>query len=71
MKITEKAQFNIVREASYVYILSGQNFIKMQKVVNFGEFLKPEAVLQDMSLLMKQKVMENAISEQSKMRHFK
>ena len=28
LKITEKVSFNIAREASYVYILSGQKFIK-------------------------------------------
>ena len=28
MKITEKVAFNIASEASYVYILSGQNLIK-------------------------------------------
>ena len=29
LKITEKVSFNIASEASYVYILSGQKFIKM------------------------------------------
>ena len=28
LKITEKVAFNIASEASYVYILSGQKFIK-------------------------------------------
>ena len=32
--------FNIASEASYVYILSGQKFIKMPKMVHFGKFLK-------------------------------
>ena len=40
LKITEKVAFNIASEVSYVYILSGQKFIKMPKMVNFGEFLK-------------------------------
>ena len=40
LKITEKVSFNIASEASYVYILNGQNFIKMTKIVHFGEFLK-------------------------------
>ena len=40
MKITEIVSFNIASEASYVYILSGQKFIKMSKMVQFGEFLK-------------------------------
>ena len=29
----------IASEASYVYILSGQKFIKMLKLVQFGKFL--------------------------------
>ena len=41
LKITEKVSFNIASEASYVYILSGQKFIKMPKMVHFGEFWKP------------------------------
>ena len=32
--------FNIASEASYVYILSGQRFIKNAKNGQFGEFLK-------------------------------
>ena len=31
LKITEKVTFNVVSEASYVYILSGQKFIKNAK----------------------------------------
>ena len=31
LKITEKVAFNIASEASYVYILSGQKFIKNAK----------------------------------------
>ena len=30
-KITEKVSFNIASEASYIYILSGQKFIKKAK----------------------------------------
>ena len=30
----------IASEASYVYILSGQQLLKNAKMVNFGEFLK-------------------------------
>ena len=37
LKITEKVAFNIASEASYVYILSGQKFIKNAKI---GDFLK-------------------------------
>ena len=40
LKITEKVSFNIAREASYVYILRGQKFIKNAKNTQFGKFLK-------------------------------
>ena len=41
LKIWKEVSFNIASEASYVYILSGQKFIKnAQNIVNFGEFLK-------------------------------
>ena len=40
LKIIEKVSFNIASEASYVYILSGQKFIKSAKNGQFGEFLK-------------------------------
>ena len=40
LQITEKVSFNIASEASCVYILSGHKFIKMPKIVHFGEFLK-------------------------------
>ena len=39
-EITEKVAFNIAREASYIYILSGQKLIKNAKNSQFGEFLK-------------------------------
>ena len=32
MKITEKVSLNIASEASYVYILSGQKFIKTANI---------------------------------------
>ena len=39
LKITEKVSFYIASEASYVYILCGQKFIKKyQKMVHFGQF---------------------------------
>ena len=38
LKIIEKASFNIASEASYVYILSGQKFIKNAKKVNLASF---------------------------------
>ena len=41
LKITEKVSFNIVSEASYIYILSGQKLIlKMPKMDHFGEFFQ-------------------------------
>ena len=42
LKITEKVSFKIASEASYVNILSKQKLIKMPKMVQFGDFLKPE-----------------------------
>ena len=36
-------QFNIVSEASYIYILSGQKLIEMPKMVNLASFWKHEA----------------------------
>ena len=36
---------NIASEASYVYILSGQKFIKNAKLVHFSEFLKSRSLL--------------------------
>ena len=53
------------REASYVYILSEQKFIKNAKNGRFGEFFgKPEAcsqtVLPDIPLSKGQKLVENA-----------
>ena len=35
LKITQKVAFNIASEASYVYILSGQKFIKNAKIGKF------------------------------------
>ena len=40
LKIAEKVSFNIASEASNVYILSGQKFIKNAQNGQFGEFLK-------------------------------
>ena len=37
LKIVQKVAFNIVSEASYVYISSGQKLIKKAKKVNFCE----------------------------------
>ena len=38
LKITEKVAFNIASEASYVYILSGQKFIKNAKMLENQKF---------------------------------
>ena len=40
LKIVQKVAFNIASEASYVYNLSRQKFIKSAKGVHFIEFLK-------------------------------
>ena len=40
LKISKKVTFNIVSEASYVYILSGQKLITNAKNSQFDEFLK-------------------------------
>ena len=38
--MTEKVAFNIASEASYVYILSGQKFIKNAKIGSFRRVLE-------------------------------
>ena len=48
LKITEKVSFNIASEASYVYILSGQKFIKNAKN---GQFRR---VFEKLKLAVKQ-----------------
>ena len=50
LKFTEKASFKIASEASYVYILSGQNKLKMPKN---GPFWRAcgQTVLPDRSIL--------------------
>ena len=71
MKITEKVSFNIASEASYVYISNGQKLIKNAKNGPFWRvFEKPEAcgqtVLPDRSVLIGQKLMENAKTAKTK-----
>ena len=66
----KKVSFNIASEASYVCILSGQKLIKKgQKWSILARFWKPEAcgetVLPDRSVLIGQKLMENAKIQQS------
>ena len=39
LKITENVSFNIASEASYIYILRGQKFIKNADNGQFGDFL--------------------------------
>ena len=67
-KSQKKVSFNIASEASYVYNLSGQKFIKDAKN---GNFWKPEAcgqtVVPDRSVIIGQKLVENA---KIQMRHF-
>ena len=75
LKITEKVSFNLASEASYVYILSGQKLIKNAKNGPVWQFfLKPKAcgqtLLPDRSLLIGQKLVENAKMPKIHMRHF-
>ena len=64
MKITKKVSYKIASEASYVYILSGQQLIKIPKWSILTSFWKPGAcgqtVFQDRSVLIWQKLVENA-----------
>ena len=71
LKVTEKVAFNIASEASYVYILSRQKFMKnAPKWSILASFWKPEAcgqtVLPDRSILIGQKLVENTIVEEVK-----
>ena len=71
MKITEKVSFKIASEASYIFILSGQKFVKnATKTVNLASFWKPEAcgqtVLPDRSILIGGKCQ----NWKTQMRHF-
>ena len=58
---------------SYIYNLSGQQFIINAKNGPFGEFLKTEAcnqkVLPDMSVLIGRKQMENTKMSEIEMRY--
>ena len=71
LKISEIVSFNIASDASYVYILSGQKFIeKCQKWSDLASFRKPktcgQTVLPDKSVLIGQKLVENAIIQKFK-----
>ena len=60
LKVTEKVAFNIASEASYVYILSRQKFMKNApkwSISRVFENLKL-AVLPDRSILIGQKLVE-------------
>ena len=75
LKITQKVAFNITSEASYFYTFSGQKFIKnAKKRFILAIFWKLEncgqIVLPDRSLLVGQKLVENAKNWKIKMRHF-
>ena len=50
LKITEKVSFNVASEASYVYILSGQMFIKHAKNVPFWRVFENLACLRSNSV---------------------
>ena len=69
-KISQKVAFNIASEVSYVYILSGQKFIKFQNWSILASFWQPTAcdqtVLPDKSVLIGQKLVENAIIQKFK-----
>ena len=60
LKITEKVSFNFASEVSYVYILILQKSIKDAKN---GQFDCGQTVLPDRSILIGQKLMENAKSD--------
>ena len=66
-----QVSFNIASEASYIYILSGQKLIKNSKNDPFWRLNGPEAygetVLPDRSVLIGQRLVENA---KIQMRHF-
>ena len=66
--------FNIASEASYVYILSGQKWIKNDKNGPLASFWKPEAcdqaVLPDRSVLIGQKLVDNDKIQKNQMRYF-
>ena len=75
MKITEKVAFNIASEASYVYILSGQKFIKNTKngqLWRVFENLKlaDKTVLPDRSFFNRTKNVEKFQLWKIQMRHF-
>ena len=60
LKIPEKVAFNIASEASYVYILSGQKFIKNVKKGQFGEILKNWSLWSDRLIAIGHKLVEMA-----------
>ena len=68
LNIIEKVSFYIASEASYVYILNGQKFIKnakngpFWKLEDYDQTVLPE----DRSLLMRQKMVESAKIERRK-----
>ena len=70
LKLSQKVAFNIASEASYIYNLSRQKFLNNAKNAPFWRvfenFKLGVKVLPDMSLLIGQKMMENAKIEISK-----
>ena len=65
LKIIEKVSCNMASEASYVYILSGQKFIKNAKSSQFGDFLKTLS-LRSNSVTRHVTLVENAKIQKSK-----
>ena len=51
LKITEKVAFNMASEASYIYILSGQKFIKNAKN---GQFWRVDENLENLNIVTRQ-----------------
>ena len=74
LKITEKVSFNFVSAANYVYILSGQKFLRKAKNAQFGQFLKTWSLRSNsvtrQSILIGQQLAKNAKIQKFQMRHF-
>ena len=67
MKIAPKVAFNVVSEASYVYILSGQNLMKNAKNGPFWRVFENLKLAVKQSVLIGQKLVKDA---KIQMRHF-
>ena len=67
MKIIKKCLTQIASEASYIYILSGQKFIRNAKKSQFGDFLKMELAIKQ---CFQTKIGEKDQNWKIQMRHF-